>query len=179
MKIKYVSLLPLSMLLVSGIQAMSPGKKLENARKDLRNCLNSRLYQSTGYGCSSYEKAYENVKKEFLEPYHQLIAKTEEKNCQINSPSIFQILFTTENKRARELEKFEQNTSLIQTTRFFINNFEEYRFVHSKESLEEFSANTLNVLRNNYNYQEYFNRDKKTGDEEAKQTLREFIQQHL
>ena len=60
MNIKYVSLL--SLLFVTGANAMSPGKKLENTRNDFRYC-NQSLWR---HNCNEQEKAFKNAKAEFL-----------------------------------------------------------------------------------------------------------------
>lgn len=60
MNIKYISLF--SLLLISNASAMTPGKKLEIARNDLRDSQES--YRSST-GCNAEKKAYEDAKKDF------------------------------------------------------------------------------------------------------------------
>lgn len=76
MNIKYVSLL--SVLLITGAQAMSPGKKVEHTKDALNDCRESLIKSKLPLflkNCNKESEAYNNAINEYLLPFEEIITE--------------------------------------------------------------------------------------------------------
>jgi len=108
---------------------MSPGKKLEAARDDLRTC-NESIIRKRLFGCQKSREAYENAKNEFLKPFQKIEEEGEKYSNDLSRESSDKRLL------GYAAEKF---IKALNTQNYF--DYRQKPFEQSRLSLDDYAYN--------------------------------------
>lgn len=143
MNIKYVSLL--SLLVVAGAQAMSPGKKVETTKNSLKQCQDLQKKSWRSINCDEQAQTYQNAKEEFVNLLRDIAAEGRDAASELNRANK-SILFGISKKKQQELrnKKLDAYAASVIHESLTLRNFEKYEWPqYDDKPLEEYCSNVL------------------------------------
>lgn len=142
MNIKYVSLL--SVLVITGANAMSSGKKLEHAKNELRKCEKS-LWK---IDCNQQEEAYQNAKQEFVIPFRKITEDGIEANQELYFPSKSSLFgFRKNNKNELEEKRLLAYAASGLMEALIVRNGPKFEWdTYDNKSLEQYCDDVLDIF---------------------------------